>query len=52
MSFFFKYKYQGIQGFRFSRVWDFPAFALVPLVYLVSVIRGAVRYRSFAVLIP
>ena len=49
---FFKYKYQGIQGFRFSRVWDFPAFALVPLVYLVSVIRGAVRYRSFAVLIP
>jgi glycosyltransferase involved in cell wall biosynthesis len=49
---FTKFKYQGREGFRVRRLWDIPGFACVPALYLWSVTRGAVRYRSFGVLLP
>ncbi len=49
---FFKYKYQGARGFLSGQILDLPAFTLVPCVYLASVLRGCIRFRSIGALLP
>ncbi len=48
----FRFKYQGSRAFQIYRVEETLCFLLAPLVYLWSVIRGAIRYRAPGVLFP
>jgi len=46
----FQYKYQGRGMMR--RLWELPAFVVLPGVYLGAVIKGSLRYKSFGSLLP
>ena len=50
-SLLFRYKYQGRGALKLYRIHETVGFLFVPLVYYWSVIRGCVRYKSFAPLI-
>ena len=48
----FRYKYQGSRALQIYRVRETVGFLLAPIIYLWSVIRGAIRYRAPGVLLP
>jgi len=48
----FRYKYQGLRALQIYRVPETLGFLAAPLVYLWSVVHGAVRYRAPGVLFP
>ena len=49
---FYKFKYEGEGGFLTARVVNLPCYAVVPLVYLGSIVAGCLRFRTIGPLIP
>ena len=47
----FRYKYQGSKAARLYRIQDTLGFLWVPLVYLGSLLKGCVKFRSFGSLL-
>ncbi len=48
----FRYKYQGSRALQIYRFRETAGFLLAPMVYLWSVVKGAIRYRAPGVLLP
>ncbi len=46
-----RYKYQGRAALKLYRMHETTAFLFLPFVYLWAVVRGCIRYRSFALLV-
>ncbi|MDQ4143828.1 MAG: glycosyltransferase [Actinomycetota bacterium] len=47
----FRYRYQKLRAFHLHRLDQLFPFAVLPLVYLASVVQGCVRHRSFRLLV-
>jgi len=50
-SFLFRFKYQGWRALRLHEVHWMLGFLLLPLIYLASVLKGCIRYRTWGSLI-
>jgi glycosyltransferase involved in cell wall biosynthesis len=48
----FRYQYQGSRALQIYRVEETLGFQIAPIVYLWSVVQGAIRYRAPGVLLP
>lgn len=48
----FRYKHQGARALQIYRVKETFGFLLAPIIYLWSVVEGAIRYRAPGVLLP
>jgi glycosyltransferase involved in cell wall biosynthesis len=48
----FRYKYQGLRALQIYRIKETAGFLLAPVIYLWSVLQGAIRYRAPGVLLP
>ena len=50
-SLLFRYKYQGMKAMRLDRVTETLGFLLLPIVYVMSFLKGCFRFKSFGAIL-